>query len=161
MDEVVLATWPQTQHKLVRVIGSDQFRSRQTLGMAITQKATRRLRDKGRAAVLFVVRPSDEVLLQLIVNLNDLDNEADDPLILKSSAEIRNTINEIYGYYLRFFPLLNIGDLPGEPSPGLTPTDPGPLQETIDVSSYRLLGLRIPWLWPLNEFRAWHQETTS
>ena len=160
-DEVIIATWPQTGHRLVRAMNLPALLNLELIPKKARIQDIMRMREgefTGKYVTLFVVNDNNETVLQhstktgskLTVNTTQ---EGTGP-------EAREARDRAYGYLVSLWPLTNNGpvDLGSMSARDIRPIDPGPMEVIIDAIMYSMLGVDPPWLWHINEFQAWVDE---
>lgn len=148
VNEIVIATWPGG-YQLVRTLNRKAFEHRQLT----THPSIRRAEMIGETATLFVVDSDGKTVLQFAVEPDPRGAQADRKGHSLRRNKHETTIEAVYGFLLSFYSLLGLGppNLDDIFALELEPTDPGPISLQFEASTYLMLGLAPPHLWPLDD----------
>ena len=144
VHDITIATWP-AGFRAVRAMNRTMFKARQcTNHPMVTAKEIR-----GETTTIFLVNKNEQTVFHLSIDLS-----SNETTLRRGCRGDVGSIDEIYGFLLSLHPLLGIGPANTDDivAMELHPIDPGPVSPQIEASVYLMLGVRPPYMRPLDEF---------
>ena len=143
VHDITIATW-SGGFRAVRAMNRTMFKARQCTNHPMV--GAKEIR--GETATIFLVNKNEQTIFHLSVDLS-----SDETTLRRGCRGDVGSIDEIYGFLLSLYPLLglvpNTDDIVAME---LNPIDPGPPSLQIEASVYLMLGVRPPYMRPLDEF---------